>query len=373
MLNSQNRLYPTKGRKIIERERRELGRGVTGIALWALAVALLASLLSCGGPDPVAQVVIVTATYTPAQEPIVVTATYTPEPQIQVVTATFTPSPEIRVTSTPLPPIETLVPPPSAVEYVGYEHPSGAFDLDIPANADYEEDTDGVYVGYGDSLMMFFYTVLDAPATIDEIEGMVTYVVEEALIGEGLIDSYANLNMERNDVGDTVAVAFDATSEDIGDGEGSLILHQTGRTLYFLILLTPLYDDVEQVWQTALDTLRVAPMESAEPASTPVLPTPTSKPRPKPTATKQPAPPPKANKGCYLIVNELGVDLTITFTAQDRQWGETISLGPNASREYCLDPGRYTYTLDAPPPWGSTNGELTVSAGDYYRWPIQGG
>jgi hypothetical protein len=38
----------------------------------------------------------------------------------------------------------------------------------------------------------------------------------------------------------------------------------------------------------------------------------------------------------------------------------------------CLDPGRYTYTIDAPPPWGTLNGEMTVQAGDAFLWPISG-
>jgi serine protease Do len=42
------------------------------------------------------------------------------------------------------------------------------------------------------------------------------------------------------------------------------------------------------------------------------------------------------------------------------------------TKEYCLDLGRYTYTIDAPPPWGSINGDLTVNAGDRFRWPIEG-
>jgi len=46
--------------------------------------------------------------------------------------------------------------------------------------------------------------------------------------------------------------------------------------------------------------------------------------------------------------------------------------GSRGENLYCLDPGRYTYTLDAPPPWGSTNGEMVVNAGDRYLFPIRG-
>ena len=63
----------------------------------------------------------------------------------------------------------------------------------------------------------------------------------------------------------------------------------------------------------------------------------------------------------------------MTFTARDRQWNDSFPVPANGTKEYCLDPGSYTYTIDAPPPWGSTNGELVVNAGDRFRWPIRGG
>jgi hypothetical protein len=112
---------------------------------------------------------------------------------------------------------------------------------------------------------------------------------------------------------------------------------------------------------------------SIPPTNTPVPPTPTSKPKPVPTATQPPPPsPPPASQGCYLFQNFLGADVTVTLTAQDWEWSDSFTLSPNEEEFYCLDPGRYTFTLDAPPPWGSTNGELIVQAGDLYSFPIQG-
>ncbi|MGD9047346.1 MAG: hypothetical protein PVF77_04790, partial [Anaerolineae bacterium] len=115
------------------------------------------------------------------------------------------------------------------------------------------------------------------------------------------------------------------------------------------------------------------------PTNTPVPPTPTAPPtappKPKPTNTpSQPAEPPPMppEKGCYLFQNFLGADVTVTLTAQDWQWSDAFTLAPGGENPYCLDPGRYSYTLDAPPPWGSTNGELVVKAGDRYLFPIRG-
>ena len=81
----------------------------------------------------------------------------------------------------------------------------------------------------------------------------------------------------------------------------------------------------------------------------------------------------QANTGCYLFQNQLGAELTITFTSADGSWNRSFTLGQGADREQCFAPGRYTYTLDAPPPWGSTNDSLDVEAGDYYLFPITPG
>jgi serine protease Do len=78
------------------------------------------------------------------------------------------------------------------------------------------------------------------------------------------------------------------------------------------------------------------------------------------------------NQGCYRFQNQLGSELTVTFTPTDTGKGQTFKVGGNAEVDQCFDPGRYTYTIDAPPPWNSINGELTVQAGDAFLFPISG-
>lgn len=79
-----------------------------------------------------------------------------------------------------------------------------------------------------------------------------------------------------------------------------------------------------------------------------------------------------SNQGCYLFQNQLGAEVTITLTRTDTGKGTTFKVAGGAESEKCFDPGRYTYTMDAPPPWNSINGELTVQAGDAFLWPIAG-
>ena len=79
-----------------------------------------------------------------------------------------------------------------------------------------------------------------------------------------------------------------------------------------------------------------------------------------------------ARQGCYLFQNQLGSEITITFTRGSDGWNRTFKVGKGVEQQECFDPGKYTYTLDAPPPWGSSNGELEVAAGDRYLFPIRG-
>jgi heme/copper-type cytochrome/quinol oxidase subunit 2 len=114
----------------------------------------------------------------------------------------------------------------------------------------------------------------------------------------------------------------------------------------------------------------VPPTDTPTHTPTPEPPTATSPPRPTATPTEPPAQPP--SQGCYLFQNFLDAAVTVTLTAQEWAWNDTFTLQAGEERAYCLDPGRYTYTIDAPPPWGSTNGELIVNAGDRYLFPIRG-
>ena len=74
----------------------------------------------------------------------------------------------------------------------------------------------------------------------------------------------------------------------------------------------------------------------------------------------------------FVVGNLDKAEVTVTITRLDTNKGETFKLAGGAEVEKCLDPGSYTYTLDAPPPWNSVNGELNVQAGDAFLWPIQG-
>jgi hypothetical protein len=288
-----------------------------------------------------------------------------------VVTATFTPTVEAAPTQTEAPPPE----PPSQepeLEFVTYEHSSGAFSLEMPASGEYREVEEGVVFAHGESLLMVIFAAVESAPDPDIMESAAMAVLDESLVGEGMISSYDNLDLEVSEEGDVAVATFSMVGDDFGEGEGALVMRQVEQTLYMLILLTPDYAEVEQVWQRVLDTLTFTPLE---PAAPPAPPTATATTKPKPTATQQPAPTPAptSSQGCYLIENHIGAELTFTFTARDRQWSDSFTVPANGTKEYCLDPGRYTYSIDAPPPWGSTNGELEVRAGERTRWPISGG
>jgi len=108
-----------------------------------------------------------------------------------------------------------------------------------------------------------------------------------------------------------------------------------------------------------------------------VVPTPTARPLP-PTQQPQPTQPPPpaqpglpADKGCYLFQNFMGAELNVTL-AGPGGFSDNFKIPANGERLTCLAPGRYNYTIDAPPPWADINGSLDVQAGRHFRFPVQG-
>jgi serine protease Do len=76
------------------------------------------------------------------------------------------------------------------------------------------------------------------------------------------------------------------------------------------------------------------------------------------------------SQGCVLFRNNLGAELTITFTRPSDNWNKTFKVAGNRQHRECFAPARYTLTVDAPPPWGSFNDELTISAGDNFPYDV---
>lgn len=112
---------------------------------------------------------------------------------------------------------------------------------------------------------------------------------------------------------------------------------------------------------TATTASAAAPAQ-AQPTSTPA-PTPTPAPA---QSSDDPFPP---ELGCLLLQNQLGPELTFTFTGDN--YNETVKVSSDQDVPYCLPPGRYRVTVDAPPPWSVINEEFTINAGDRAYFPIR--
>jgi serine protease Do len=78
-------------------------------------------------------------------------------------------------------------------------------------------------------------------------------------------------------------------------------------------------------------------------------------------------------QACITFRNNLGAELTVTFTRPNDQWNKTFKVAGNRQHRECFNPGRYTLTVDAPPPWGSFNDDLTLSAGDNFPYDVNPG
>lgn len=114
---------------------------------------------------------------------------------------------------------------------------------------------------------------------------------------------------------------------------------------------------------------------SVEPTATPV-PAPAPQTDTPPAAPTAPPAPPlddpfPADQGCLLLQNQLGPELTFTFTSADGGWRDSIKVSADQDVPYCLTPGHYRVTVDAPPPWSSLNRDFEIKAGDRAYFPIR--
>lgn len=127
---------------------------------------------------------------------------------------------------------------------------------------------------------------------------------------------------------------------------------------------------------TALPAAPAEPAAPADPAATPVpaeetSTTPTIQPTPTPAEPAAAADPFPADQGCLLLQNQLGPELTFTFTKDDGSYNDTVQVTADNDVSYCVAPGRYRVTVDAPPPWADLNEEFTLNAGDRFFFPIR--
>jgi hypothetical protein len=249
-----------------------------------LLSALLAIVVACGGPTPTPQVLVVTSASTPEPVVLVVTATFTPTPEVvpsdtplptptetTPPTPTETAVPEPTQTATPAPtetpPPATTVPQSSAtpeegpeLEFFTYEHPSGAFSLDIPQGVEYTEVPEAVYLAADEFQIIAVHTVLDFPLSPFMLQAAMPIILQRALVDEGLVSSFQDVVVESGGEPDALAAAFNIVFEDLSAGEGRIILWQPDQTLYMLILLTPEYTAaVTEVWQRAVDSFEITP------------------------------------------------------------------------------------------------------------------
>ena len=107
---------------------------------------------------------------------------------------------------------------------------------------------------------------------------------------------------------------------------------------------------------------------TAAPAAQPLPPSLASSTTPSTTLSQDNLP---ATQGCYLFQNQLGAELNVTVTRTDTNKSKTFKVPSGQETLYCTELGHYKYTIDAPPPWASINGDLEVKAGDRFLFPIR--
>jgi serine protease Do len=132
---------------------------------------------------------------------------------------------------------------------------------------------------------------------------------------------------------------------------------------------------------TAAATTTAPAAPTAKPPAPTAVPTvaPTAIPAPEPSATPEPEAEPETEEdtlpsdmACFLMRNDVGPELNVTLTNKDSGQGENFKVPAGGEKVWCLYPGRYTATVDAPPPWSDLNTEFSVEAGERFEWSIGG-
>lgn len=77
-----------------------------------------------------------------------------------------------------------------------------------------------------------------------------------------------------------------------------------------------------------------------------------------------------AGQACLTFQEQVGAEVTATFTYQGGDWSTTFVLPRRGEHTQCFEPGEYTYTFDAPPPRGDVNGRFTLEPGEQRSFPV---
>jgi hypothetical protein len=349
--------------------------------LWTvLGVLVILSMVAaqCGSPPPATEAPTKAAEVTEAPKP-----TDTPVPP------TDTPVPE--PTDTPVPePTDTPTPEPTAtveeeeeVEFGTYEHPSGAFSLALPVDAEYVEGENYAFFGYGESFVIALYADAQAELTRENLANIADKQLNIFLLEAGMVDGYEILDVEPVVVNNGFVVFFNYSSAEYGDGEGGFFIAQADQIVYSMILLTPDYEDVEDTWLTIVDSFTFNPeaVKAAAPTAEPTVPAPTKAPAPTPTEVpapppteEAPAPPsgvpaecvPQAGKGVLMLVQYAGGECTFDIAGQTKKVPGTDTVPEGGIGCFQLDPGHHTWSANMAD-GRIASGELDIEAGKIFR------
>jgi hypothetical protein len=141
---------------------------------------------------------------------------------------------------------------------VWYEHPSEMFGLQLPVVAEIVDETDeGVDILLDeDSLLFVYYYEADPDLSSDTIDEEVAWVLDIYVEEDEVISEYDVTAAEELD--DMLYAAdFSYTSEEYEDGDGKIVFTQEGETVYFLLLVSADIEEIEPVWEMAVESLEV--------------------------------------------------------------------------------------------------------------------
>jgi len=242
-----------------------------------------------------------------------------------------------------------------------YIHPSGAFTFAVPQG--WEPNSENEFVAsFGDQNSLVGVEFFN-PGRIYDEELMQTFI--GLYLDNFILSGEYEILAQEDQPDGSIYVAVVSESQQGDRIDTDLFFEQRDTIMFILYFSTFIYDEMKPTWDEIIASYGV---DAA--AAKLVAPDPTPTPRPAPTATPKPAGPAvPAGKGILLFNNSTGIDFVLDVIGPTNT-SEVIP--PGTSKEFVLDPGRYTLNGHSPGGQYAINAyEFDLGAGQVFPLNLQ--
>jgi predicted small secreted protein len=139
-----------------------------------------------------------------------------------------------------------------------YQHPSGRFDIGVPADVQIDEIENEVVIYVSDtSAVDIYYEDLEVPATVEDLEAFIEPWLEMSLLDTGWASSF---NVKSTSSKNDYVTASFTYEDDFGGGEGRLEMIQYGAEIYVLEFTSGEFDQLNDLYKAMRESFNAKPV-----------------------------------------------------------------------------------------------------------------